>query len=112
MRFIAPTIIFGLFSTAIAAPQPVDQTGQSSDVFFPGSSTSSCYCCPTGATAGGIDANCSPAKEGGRCIVGDAIICCDVREQECEYLTTASADGNTGPLDLNGLLNNIVDGLL
>lgn len=82
MHFIAPAILFGLFSTATAAPS-VDQAGhasvQSPNSFFAGSSSSACYCCPSIAGASG--ANCSPAKEDGRCSNNDVLICCDTREQ-------------------------------
>lgn len=83
MHFIAPAILLALFGTAIAAPQPADQAGHTSlhDIsgFFPGSANSMCYCCPVGVANSG--ANCSPAKEGGRCSNGDSLICCDAREQ-------------------------------
>jgi hypothetical protein len=83
MHFIAPASLFVLFSTAIAAPQPADQAGHASlheaSGFFPGSPNSACYCCPVGVTDSG--ANCSPAKEDGRCSNGDSLICCDAREQ-------------------------------
>ena len=83
MHFIAPTILFGLFSTAIAAPQPADQAGPTASReaggFYPGGQNSACYCCPL--TIADSGANCSPAKEGGRCSNGDSLICCDAREQ-------------------------------
>lgn len=80
MHFITATVIFGLVSATIAAPQPEIKNGPSAvggfEGFFPGSAHSACYCCPA-ALAG----QCSQANEDGRCVAADVLICCDSREQ-------------------------------
>lgn len=81
MHFITATVIFGMISTAIAAPQP-EAKGNHGAVgeaggFFPGSTNSACYCCPSS----GEGTSCGRVDEQGRCRNGDVLICCDLREQ-------------------------------
>lgn len=81
MHFITVTVLLGAASTAVAAPQPeangVHGAVATAEGFFPGSPSSSCYCCPSA----GSGSNCGRVNEDGRCLNGDLLICCDTREQ-------------------------------
>ncbi|GIJ86591.1 hypothetical protein Asppvi_005481 [Aspergillus pseudoviridinutans] len=110
MHFTTTTLAFGFLSLVIAAPGPMGPISTDPG-FHPGSASSACYCCPALTTTLNTG-NCGRAAEDGRCVTGDVLICCDQREQACSTLASLTVDGRSGALNLGGLLNQIVDGLL
>lgn len=88
MRFTTAAILFGMTSTAIAAPgseiKGSYKAMEMTEGYFPGDANSSCYCCPSD----GSSSNCSKVNEDGGCQNGDILICCDLREQVSVFLAT------------------------